>query len=455
MSNGVVMRDGAAKVIPTIKSLESLQTFQRDQLQFLATLPQKHGDIVRIKLLFWPALIINHPDYIRHVLQENYTNYTKNVPIYNAFRPLLGNGLVTNYGGESWLYQRRLMQPAFHKQRIADVGKVTTDATYRMLERWEVAAREERAIDVAEEMMHVTLDIVCKALFDIDINDKADAFGRSFMHVNTFLMEHFMRPFPPIVVPTGKNQRYQRALRDLNSIVADMLRERRREGRDHGDLLSMLLEARDEETGQGMDDQQLRDEIMTLLVAGHETVANALAWCWHLLATHEDVEQRLYAELEQTLAGRTPTVDDLRSIPYARMIFDESMRLYPPVWILMRKAVNDDEIGGYAVEGGSYILWSTYAMHRHPDFWEHPEQFDPEHFASEQVAKRPRHAYVPFSHGPRLCIGNNFALTEAHLMIATIAQRYQLVSVPGHKVEAQPLMTLRPKNGVMMYVRPR
>jgi cytochrome P450 len=174
-----------------------------------------------------------------------------------------------------------------------------------------VAARERQPIDVAEEMMHVTLDIVCKALFDIDINNKADAFGRSFMHVNTFLMEHFMRPFPPIIVPTGKNRRYQRALRDLNTIVADMLRERRREGRDHGDLLSMLLEARDEETGQGMDDQQLRDEIMTLLVAGHETVANALAWSWHLLATHEDVEQKLYAELERELAGRTPTVDDL------------------------------------------------------------------------------------------------------------------------------------------------
>ena len=441
--------------IQTLKTLNSLRAFQRSPLTFLSTLTQQYGNMVQIKLFIWPTLIINHPDYIKRVLQENYRNYDKNVPIFNVFRPLLGNGLVTNYGGEGWLRQRRLMQPAFHHQRITDIGTIIGAATASMLQRWEIVAQKQQPLDVAEEMMHLTLQIVSKALFNSDINEQANAFGQAFLHVNGFLMEHFNHPFPPLSVPTTRHRRFKAALRTLDAVVSDILRERRRSKADYGDLLSMMMEARDEETGEGMSDKQLRDEIMTLLVAGHETVANALAWSWYLLAKNPGSEERLHAELDQVLAGRTPAVEDLALLPYSRMVFEETMRLYPPVWIIMRKALKDDEVGGHHIAAGSYILWSTYAMHRHPDFWERPEDFEPERFTAERVMKRPRHAYIPFSHGPRICIGNSFAMTEAHLIIAAIAQRYRLVLVPDQKIEPDPLMTLRPRDGVFMYLQAR
>ena len=437
--------------IQTLKTLNSLRAFQRSPLNFLSTLAQDYGNMVQIKLFIWPTLIINHPDYIRRVLQENYSNYDKNVPIFNVFRPLLGNGLVTNYGGENWLHQRRLMQPAFHRQRIADIGTIISEATEAMLQRWEGHA----PLDVAEEMMHLTLQIVGKALFTSNIDDQANAFGQAFLQVNAFLIEHFNHPFPPLSVPTPRNRRFKAALRTLDRVVYDIIRQRRQSKEEYSDLLSMMMDARDEETGEGMGDRQLRDEIMTLLVAGHETVANALAWGWYLLAQNPGAEAKLHAELDQMLAGRTPTVEDLATLPYARMVFEETMRLYPPVWIIMRRAIKDDEIGGHHIPAKSYILWSTYALHRHPDFWERPEEFEPERFTPEQVAGRPRHAYVPFSHGPRICIGNSFAMTEAHLIIAAIAQRYQLTLVPDQKIESEALMTLRPRNGVFVQLQAR
>ena len=443
------------QTIQTLKTLNSLRAFQRSPLDFLSTLAQDYGNMVRIKLFIWPTLIINHPDYIKRVLQENYGNYDKNVPIFNVFRPLLGNGLVTNYGGENWLQQRRLMQPAFHRQRIADIGAIISEATAVMLERWEEHARSQQPLDVAEEMMHLTLQIVGKALFSSNINDQTNAFGWAFSQVNAFLIEHFNHPFPPLSVPTPRNRRFKAALRTLDSVVYDILEQRRQSKEEHRDLLAMMMDARDEETGVGMNDKQLRDEIMTLLVAGHETVANALAWNWYLLAQNPEAEGKLHSELDSVLKGRVPIVEDLARLPYARMVFEETMRLYPPVWIIMRKAIKDDEIGGHHIPAKSYILWSTYALHRHPDFWERPEAFEPERFTPERVAARPRHAYVPFSHGPRVCIGNSFALTEAHLIIAAIAQRYRLVLVPDQKVESEALMTLSPRNGIRVQLHSR
>ncbi|GAC1375253.1 MAG: cytochrome P450 [Ktedonobacteraceae bacterium] len=455
MSDLLSVESPSQQSVQTLKTLNSLRAFQQSPLDFLSTLAEQYGNMVQIKLFIWPTLIINHPDYIKRVLQENYRNYDKNVPIFNLFKPLLGNGLVTNYGGEGWLQQRRLMQPAFHRQRISDIGTIISDATAAMLRRWEVRAQLQEALDVAEEMLHLTLQIVSKALFTSNIDDQANAFGQAFQQVNAFLLEHFNRPFPPLSVPTPRHRRFKASLRTLDAVVYAILKQRRQSKEVYSDLLSMMMEARDEETGEGMSDKQLRDEIMTLLVAGHETVANALAWVWYLLAQNPQAEERLHAELDQVLAGRAPTVEDLPKLPYARMVFEETMRLYPPVWIIMRKALKDDEIGGHHIPAKSYILWSTYALHRHPDFWERPAEFDPERFTPERVASRPRHAYVPFSHGPRVCIGNSFAMTEAHLIIAAIAQRYRLAIVPDQKIEPEPLMTLRPRNGIFVRLEPR
>jgi len=438
-----------------LRTLNSLRDFQRNPLHFLATLGDRYGDMVEIRIFFWPVFIINHPDYIKHVLQDNHRNYNKNVPIMNLFRPLLGNGLVTNYGGESWLQQRRLMQPAFHRQRIAELGTLITTSTNAMLERWDDYALKNQSFDVAGEMMHLTLRIVSTALFNRDVSSRTEVFEEAFLQINGFLLEYFNRPFPPLKVPTPRNRRFWAALRTLDSFVYDILRERRQSKEHYEDLLSLLMQARDEETGQGMSDQQLRDEVMTLLVAGHETAANALTWCWYLLAQHKEVEQRLHEELDQVLGGCLPTVADLPRLAYTRMIFEEAMRLYPPIWIAMRKVLQDDEIGGCRIPANTYVLWSSYAVHRHPDFWEQPEHFAPERFSSERASSRPRHAYIPFSHGPRLCIGNTFALTEAQLIIAMVVQRYKLVLVPDQLIEPEPLVTLRPRNGVHITLQPR
>ncbi|GCE18921.1 cytochrome P450 [Dictyobacter kobayashii] len=455
MSNETQLKQTTTTTIPMLRSMSRLRELQHNPLEFLSGLTEEFGDIVQIKLFFWPVIIINHPDYIKHVLQENYRNYDKNVPIFNLFRPILGNGLVTNYGGESWLRQRRLMQPAFHRQRTAALGEIITDATQQLLAQWVQRTSEQEPVDVAEAMMHLTLNIVGRALFSIDITGKTHSFGKAFSDANAFLLEYFNQPFPPLSVPTPRNRRFHRDVRSLNKIVYEIVQQRRTSKDTHEDLLSMLIEARDEETGEGMSDQQLRDEVMTLLIAGHETVANALAWAWYLLAQHPEVEQRLYRELDEVLAGRVPTMDDLPKLSYTRMVFEESMRLYPPVWIIMRKSLGADMLGGYPIPAQTYIAWSTYAMHRHPDFWERPEEFYPEHFTEEQVAKRPRHAYIPFSHGPRICIGNTFALTEAQLVLASIAQRYHMQLVPDHPVEPNPLMTLSPRHGILMRLQAR
>jgi cytochrome P450 len=441
--------------IPKLQTLDSLRELQRSPLHFLASLPQKYGDLVQVKIFFWPTLIINHPDYIKQVLQDNYKNYDKDVPIFNLFRPLLGNGLVTAYGGESWLRQRRLMQPAFHRQQIETIGKSICTLTEEMLTRWEGSALKREPLDIAQEMIHLTLRITSDALFHSDISENTRTFEQAFSEINEFLLEFFNRPFPPLKVPTPRNRRFWACLRTLDTVVYQIIQQRRQSGEKHEDLLAMLIQARDEEDGQGMSDQQLRDEIMTLLVAGHETAANALAWCWYLLAMNPEKEEKLQEEVDRVLGGRQPTVGDLRELPYTRMVFEEAMRLYPPVWIIMRKALKEDVLGGNTIAANTYILWSTYAIHRHPDFWEEPEKFEPERFSEENSAGRPRHVYIPFSHGPRLCIGNTFAMTEAQLIIAAVAQRYRLKLVPGQKIEPQALMTLRPKNGIGVYVEAR
>ena len=274
--------------------------------------------------------------------------------------------------------------------------------------------------------------------------------GLAFTALMTPLMDYIYHPVPPLGFPTPRNRRIQHYIRTLDEVVQVIITEHRRLGAEKDDLLSMLLAARDEETGEGMSDRQVRDEVMTLLLAGHETTSNALSWAWYLLSQNHDAESCLHAELEQVLGGRTPTVEDLPRLPYTRMVLEETLRLYPPAVGFNRKAMADDEVGGYFVSAGTLIWLSPYITHRHPDFWENPEVFDPERFSPERSAGRLHFAHFPFGGGPRLCIGNNFAMMEAQLVLATIAQRYCLRMVPGHQVEPQALLTLRPRDGLQM-----
>lgn len=433
--------------------LGSTRDIRRDPLRFGLTMTQQYGDIVRIRFLFWSAYLVNHPDGIKHVLQENQRNYNKDIYPYKMFKPLLGSGLVTN-NGESWLHQRRLMQPAFHRKRLDTFGALTTDATVAMLDRWKDIVERDQALDVAAEMLRVTLCIVGRALFNIDLSDETHTVGQAVTTVNKLLSEYLYAPFPPLNVPTPRNRRFQAACRTLDQVVHGIITLRRQQNTDTGDLLSMLLVVHDEETGQGMNDQQVRDEVMTLLIAGHETVSTALTWTWYLLSQHPEVERRLHTELDEVLGGQMPTVDHLAKLSYTRMVLEEVLRLYPPAWVFGRKAIADDEIGGYFIPANSMIVLSPYMTHRHPAFWEAPEVFDPERFTPERSAGRPHYAYFPFGGGPRICIGSSFALMEAELVLATIAQHYRLHLVPAHPIEPEALLSLRPQYGLPVTLHP-
>lgn len=319
----------------------STRDIRRDPLRFGLEMAQHYGDIVRIRLLFWPAYLVNHPDGVEHVLQENQQNYHKDLYPYRILKPLLGQGLVTNVG-ESWLQQRRLMQPAFHRKRLAAFGTLMTDATVTMLDQWQRLAERDQPLDVAAEMLRLTLRIAGQALFNIDLSDESHTVGQAVATVIKLLSEYLTAPFPPLSIPTPRSRRLQAARRTLDQVVHDIIVQRRQQHADTGDLLSMLLLTRDEATGQGMNEQQIRDEVMTLLIAGHETVATALIWTWYLLSQHAEVERRLYSELDEVLSGHLPTVDHLNRLSYTHMVTQEVLRLYPRAWIFGRKAIADD-----------------------------------------------------------------------------------------------------------------
>ena len=434
--------------------LGSARDIQRDPLRFGLGMTQQYGDIVRIRLLLWPAYLVNHPDGVKHVLQENQQNYNKDLYPYKIFKPLLGRGLVTN-NGKSWLHQRRLMQPAFHRKRLDAFGSLMTDTTITMLDQWQNFGTRDQPLDIAAEMLRLTLRIVGQTLFNIDLSDETQIVGQAVTMVNKLLSDYIYAPFPPLNVPTSRNRHLQISFRALDQIVQDIITHRRNQYTGTDDLLSMLLVARDEETGQGMDDQQVRDEVITLLIAGHETVSTALVWTWYLLSQYPEVEHRLHSELDRVLGSDQPAVGDLAELPYTRKVIEEALRLYPPAWIFGRKAIADDEIGGYTIPANGIIVLSPYVTHRHPAFWEHPEVFDPERFTPERSAIRPHFAYFPFGGGPRMCIGNNFALMEMQLILATIAQRYTLRLVSGHPVEPEAFLSLRPRYNLPMTLHRR
>ncbi len=430
----------------------NLPAIQRDGLGYYMRSAMEHGDVVRMRVGPYGMVMLNHPDHIRHVLQDNNHNYDKNNFGNNLLRPVVGNGLLLSEG-DFWRRQRRLMQPMFHRQRIAALGRTMTGCAAETLAAWEARLAAGRPFDMADDMMRLTLSIVSRSLFTRESGGDAEVVGRAATEVVEYLGWRFVAYWaPPETWPTPRNRRFQRARRALDDVVYRLIRDRRERPVEADDLLNLLLEARDE-TGQGMSDSQLRDEVMTLYLAGHETTAITLAWTWYLLSTHPAAGRRLRAELKTVLDGRLPTIDDLPSLSYTRMVIDEAMRLYPPAWAISRRAIQADEIGGCHIPANSFVFFCPYVMHRHPAYWPNPEGFDPERFAPEHESERPRYVYFPFGGGPRQCIGNLFALVESQLILATLAQRFRPELVPGHPVEPAPLVTLRPRGGITMTLR--
>lgn len=427
----------------------------RHSLEFLQQQAWQHGGFIQYPLNFATVYHVSHPAIIQHVLQTNSKNYSKDTIQYNTLAQITGNGLLTS-NGRSWLNHRRLMQPAFHHSRLESFADTIVNATVTMLDHWETHAQTGMPVDVDMEMMQVTLEIVGQTLFHLDLRADAPEMTSAVLEMLAYVVYRAQNPLAlPISVPTPRNRRFQRAMAKLDHIIYKAIAFRRAVGTDLGDVLSMLLWARDEETGQGLSDAEIRDEMITLLIAGHETVASALTWGWYLLSLHPTVRMQMEAELDRVLNGRLPTAADLEHLPATRRIFDETLRLYPPAWLVTRRALADDPIGSYTIPAHSLLILSPYVTHRNPAFWPNPLGFDPQRFTAEAVKERPRYAYIPFGGGPRLCIGDRFALLEAPLIIATIAQRYRLNLVPGHPVVMDPLVTLRPRHGMLMFVQPR
>jgi cytochrome P450 len=435
--------------------LNDLRLLRKNPLAFLERSLQHGLDIHHLSLRILDVYILNHPACIQHVLLDNHRNYSKDTFQYNLLASITGRGLLTS-DGDFWLRQRRLAQPAFHRKRITAFSDIMTGATETMLERWDEIRLKGDLVDVDAEMMRLTLEIVGKALFSVDLSVEAEELTQSVLAALDHLVFRSRNPFSlPDPIPTPRNRKFQAALGQLNQAVEGIIQARRKPSTDMnetGDLLELLMNARDADSGESMEDAQLRDEIITLLIAGHETVASALTWTWYLLAQNPDPAARLKSELDLQLKGRMPCADDLPNLPYTQMVFDEALRLYPPAWIITRKALERDEIGGVKISPGSLIVISPYTIQRHPDFWDSPESFLPERFALDRSSDRPRFAFIPFGGGPRLCIGDSFARVEAQLVLAAAAQRYRLHLEPDTRVEAEPMVTLRPKNGLKMKI---
>ncbi len=428
--------------------------FGRDPLGFLMNNARTYGDVVRIPFGRAYFYLFAHPAQIEDILVTQNRIFPKEdieqLRHTNDYL-LFGTGLLTS-NGEFWLRQRRLAQPAFHRQRIAAYATAMVAHTERMLAGW----RSGQVLDIREAMMTLTLDIVAETLFGSSASTDAHEVGDALGVVMDVAAEQLGMPFPiPTYLPTPGNLRFRHAVRRLEAIIQRIVAARRASAEDRGDLLSMLLHARDED-GSGMTDKQLRDEAITLFLAGHETTALALAWTFYLLGQHPQVEVRLAAELQTVLGGRLPTMADLPQLRYTELVLKEAMRLYPPAWLLsQRVATRDTVVGGYRVPQGTLVAISQWVTHRDPRFFADPERFIPERWADGLEQRLPRFAYFPFGGGPRLCIGQSFALMEATLILAAIASRYRVELLPGQRVTPQPSITLRPKEGVRVRLRER
>jgi cytochrome P450 len=418
----------------------------RDPLAFFTNLARTYGDVVSYRMGGEQVFFVNDPQIIKDILVTHARNFMKGRGLQRT-KPLLGEGLLTSEGAVH-LRQRRLMQPAFHRDRIAGYGKTMVEYAALVRQGWTHGA----TIDAAREMNRLTLSVVGKTLFDADVESQAAEVGEAL----TGVLESFwtmMLPFANVLerLPVPHLRRARRSRAQLDAMIYRMIAERRASGRDHGDLLSMLLHAQDEDDGGVMTDRQVRDEAMTIFLAGHETTANALTWTWYLLSGAPDVEAKLREEIDRVLQGRLPSMEDLRSLTYTERIVTEAMRLFPPAWIIGRRALADVPLGAsYVAPAGSICVMSQYVMHRDARYYRDPERFDPDRWTPEFRAALPKFAYFPFGGGPRQCIGESFAWMELILIVSTIAQQWRLRLVPGHPVEPQPLVTLRAKYGMKM-----
>ena len=436
------------------QTVRGMLTLDRpDVVQSYVDLWRTYGDVARIRV--GPMVIHQfvRPEHVRHILVTNLANYPKGAS-HDKLRLALGNGLLTS-DGPFWQRQRRLMQPTYTPRGVTRFANIMTESSQEMLQRWHSPAKTGEMMAINQEMMRLTMSVISRSMFDVDISQDFRQAGEALLGILEFAAERSMSFIdPPMFLPTRGNRRFKHALETLDDFLYGIIDQRRSQP-PGDDLLSMLMTVKDEETGQMMTRENLRDEVLITFFAGHETTATLLTWTWNLLSRHPHVEEKLHAELATVLNGRTPAVADIPTLVYTRMIIDEVLRLYSPVSIMARDPLEDDVIDGYVVPAGSLVTITPFLTHRHPEFWDNPEGFMPERFAPEMESKRPRYAYYPFGAGSRICLGQHFALLEGVLILADVAQRYRLQAVPGLHMQPEFLGTLRPCGDVLMTLHER
>ncbi len=430
-----------------------LGTFKHAPLETMSGWWRQYGDALRFRLGPKTLHLFSHPDLAEEILVHQADRFVK---VYDPRRPIglalvLGNGLVTS-SGEMWKRHRRIIQPVFHRSRMAAMADRMAQVGEQRIAGW--ANHEGQPVDIAAEMMQLALEVISQTMFTTSMVQHIEHISRALRVSLKYAFDSFHNPLRlPSWVPTPRNREFRAVMQFMDGLIYGLLADRRRTGASHGDLLDLLLQARDEETGAGLSDQELRDEALTIFAAGHETTANALAWTWYLLATHPEARARFHEEVDRVLQGKTPNADDLQHLPYTRAIFDESLRLYPPAPAVQRKAATNATVCGLPLPAGALVLVGTYNLHRHPAFWSNPDQFMPERWLD---GERPasRYAYLPFGAGPRACVGTHFASVEGPLLLALIGRRYEL-QLAHETVELELMVTLRPKGGIRMMIQPR
>jgi cytochrome P450 len=423
--------------------LGSLPDLGRDVLGFFTQCARQHGDVVSFRLAAWPAMLLNRPDLVEYVLVKNHQNFIKHRFFWRHVEAIFGQGLLTSEG-KFWHQQRRLAAPAFAASRVNRYGDSMVQHTERMLQHWQPG----QVLNVHQEAMALTLQIAAKTLFDAETRQDVAEVSRAIDEVMEQISVRFRRPFwIPDALPLPGNLRYRRGVRRMDQLVARIIAERQNKLDDRGDLLSQLMLARNE-AGQAMSARQIRDEVITMLLAGHETTALTLSWTWYLLGLHPAVDVQLAEEVHTVLRGRSPTFDDVPRLRFTEQVVSEALRLYPPAYAIGRQALTDCEIGGYHVPAGTTVYVSPWVMHRDPRWFDDPQAFRPERWAGSLAKELPRFAYMPFGGGARICIGNRFAMMEAVLILATVARQFRLERQSGRPVEPKPSITLRPGGGV-------
>lgn len=423
---------------------------QRDRLGLMLSAARRYGDAVRLRMGPKTLYLFNNPEHAKHVLSENHANYRKGLGLVHA-RRALGDGLLTS-DGELWRSQRRAVQPSFQRERVAQAAGAIADETGRMLARWRAAPGA--TVDLVAELTELTLGVLGRFLLRANLAS-SEHIGRAFAVVQDQAMFEMvtLNAVPPWL-PLPRQLRFRRARRELDQLVSRLVSERVGGAAPGDDLLSRLLIANGRESDPRVRQRRLRDELVTLLLAGHETTASTLGWTWYLVDRHPAVYERLHAEARDTLGDRAPTNDDLAKLSYTTRVVEEAIRLYPPVWMLTRLAVEDDDVNGYHVPAGADVLICPYVLHRHPGFWDHPESFDPQRFRSALTASRPRYAYIPFGAGPRFCIGSNLGMMEAVLVTAMIAREFRPRRPTSDPVVPEPMLSLRLRGGLPMTMEP-